>query len=422
MKRILLFNLLLLSKLSLQAQLFSQNFNGTTDYNTLVSSTPSSSQFNAIGTAGAATTVSIDNSTLKYVRTTASTASGSFTRSANFSPTPEIIIYKFDIQITGNTSSQTSAAVFQVGTGFSPGSNSPAPITDVHSRFSINMNTTPGEFTVRDIGNSLNGTGAYSGIKTITWVINNSSTSYIYTPPNGIGLETVAAGTWDLFVENTKELDNRPAETETIPLNNLKFAFISGIGSIAIDNINIEAVTALPITLSKFIIKPINKTILLNWETSSEIKNDYFDIERSTDGKSFAKIGKQAGSGNSNTLKIYSFTDHHPLSGTNYYRLVQYDFDGKSTPSEVKAVNALIDATQVYVTPQEDRVDINIFSPNTANAKLFLVDIAGRKIGEQSIILSKGSNQFSFPATCNAGIYFVNLLTEGSLINTKFIK
>jgi hypothetical protein len=74
----------------------------------------------------------------------------------------------------------------------------------------------------------------------------------------------------------------------------------------------------------------------LVWETGSEINNDKFTIMRSGDGEAFYPIGEVQGQGNSTVINHYSFTDEQPLSGDNFYRLHQYDFDGAMNPSDVK--------------------------------------------------------------------------------------
>jgi len=67
----------------------------------------------------------------------------------------------------------------------------------------------------------------------------------------------------------------------------------------------------------------------LIWSTSSEHNSDYFQIERSVDGVGWKTIGTKTASGNSNTKIDYSFIDSFDDFVINYYRLVQYDYDGK---------------------------------------------------------------------------------------------
>jgi hypothetical protein len=76
----------------------------------------------------------------------------------------------------------------------------------------------------------------------------------------------------------------------------------------------------------------------LTWITASEINNNYFSIERSLDGDTWEEIGTVKGAGNSNVYLTYGFTDSSPVLGDNYYRLRQFDFDGKNAYSYIVSV------------------------------------------------------------------------------------
>lgn len=85
--------------------------------------------------------------------------------------------------------------------------------------------------------------------------------------------------------------------------------------------------SALPVTLVSFTAKALDNAIELKWVTETEINNDYFEVERSKDGRVFLPIGKVTGAGNSKTVQNYSFVDQQPYQGVSYYRLKQIDFD-----------------------------------------------------------------------------------------------
>lgn len=67
---------------------------------------------------------------------------------------------------------------------------------------------------------------------------------------------------------------------------------------------------------------------LLKWSTASERNSDYFSIEVSTDGLTWKKIGEKKAAGNSNTKIDYSYTHSFDNHDINYYKLLQYDYDG----------------------------------------------------------------------------------------------
>src|SRR5262249_3785882 len=90
-----------------------------------------------------------------------------------------------------------------------------------------------------------------------------------------------------------------------------------------------EEAFPLPVELIAFIAERHGEKNDLDWTTASEINNDYFAVQRSSDGKSFSDCGIVQGAGNSATQTIYTFSDDRPLqSPVSYYRLKQVDFDG----------------------------------------------------------------------------------------------
>ncbi len=77
----------------------------------------------------------------------------------------------------------------------------------------------------------------------------------------------------------------------------------------------------------------------LTWTTASEQNNRFFDIEKSTDGQNFEKIGRVNGAGTTSQQQTYTFRDEN-LALLSYYRLRQIDIDGTSTTSNVISVAA----------------------------------------------------------------------------------
>ncbi len=95
----------------------------------------------------------------------------------------------------------------------------------------------------------------------------------------------------------------------------------------------------LPVKLIRFDTHKKGDIIQLEWSTASESNCKSFDIQRSTDGINWIKIGivpSQSINGNSNTRLDYTFTDHSPAEDINYYRLKQTDFDGQYEYSHIR--------------------------------------------------------------------------------------
>ena len=166
-----------------------------------------------------------------------------------------------------------------------------------------------------------------------------------------------------------------------------------------------------------------NNAVQLKWTTASEQNNLRFDIEKSTDGKTFFKIGSRNGFGNSNTANEYFFNDQNPSQGINYYRLKQIDFDGTERLTDPIAIN-LSDLgfdMQVYSNLNSASLSLFINSNEVGRGQFLIYNLAGQKVFEQSISLDKGNNHFVFPNNLKSGVYISYFKNEKLLFPHQII-
>jgi len=104
----------------------------------------------------------------------------------------------------------------------------------------------------------------------------------------------------------------------------------------------------LPVELTSFDANVSGAVVVLNWETASEINNDYFQIERSVNGSAWENIGFVEGEGTTTSTTRYEFVDENPLTGISYYRLKQVDFDDKFEYSDKVSVERESDFGPYY--------------------------------------------------------------------------
>ena len=95
------------------------------------------------------------------------------------------------------------------------------------------------------------------------------------------------------------------------------------------------AVNILPVELISFNGRPKIKSIDLQWVTASEINNDYFTVEKSTNGIDFKEMTDINGRGTTTLHSFYNWADESPNDGLNYYRLLQVDFNGDKSYSDI---------------------------------------------------------------------------------------
>ncbi len=195
--------------------------------------------------------------------------------------------------------------------------------------------------------------------------------------------------------------------------------------TVTVSDISIKHVSqnTLPVSLSSFSANKNRQTAILNWETTSEQSNAYFDIMRSSsEGEQFEKIGRVAGNGNSQKVINYSFTDFNPLAGTNYYLLKQFDTDGKSTNSEIKAVTIAEDS-KFQASAIEGKLYVKLSSEIKENGKITITDITGKRIIEEKLLLNKGNNNFNYDISgIQHGVYIATVSSGSIKKSLKFFK
>lgn len=112
--------------------------------------------------------------------------------------------------------------------------------------------------------------------------------------------------------------------------------------------------TALPVRLVRFDATKKGSSALLTWETAQESGNKGFEIQRGAGNSNWQTIGFVGGQtedGNSNTLLHYNFADETPLTGKNYYRLKQVDWDGSSAYSRIVVVDFQAEGKDMLLYP-----------------------------------------------------------------------
>jgi len=172
----------------------------------------------------------------------------------------------------------------------------------------------------------------------------------------------------------------------------------------------------LPITLLEFNADLINSQTNINWATESEINNDYFNVERSSDGVEFKKIAKINGSGNSNQYNKYSTIDKNPLYGISYYRLHQVDFNGNSTYSDIRTIyNYTPNNVKIYPNPVIDIVTIE--GDEIENIRI--TDISGKEMTITTKVIDY--KNIINCSELSRGIYILNFISNNKIYQEKLI-
>lgn len=165
----------------------------------------------------------------------------------------------------------------------------------------------------------------------------------------------------------------------------------------------------LPIELLTFTVAAEGSAVLLNWETASEINNDYFTVQRSNDGINYADIAIVDGAGNSKTTNSYSYVDHSPKQGINSYRLRQTDFDGHRHYSNVQLVEITSELPLLlYPNPAAGQVTISNITNENEILSISIYSVMGELVRNYSDKPNNGTMQLSVNEL-PAGSYFLQI-------------
>ena len=163
--------------------------------------------------------------------------------------------------------------------------------------------------------------------------------------------------------------------------------------------------------------------MLLNWATGFERNNDYFEIEKSSDGIEFVSIGKIEGNGNSPELNHYVFEDEKLSSTINYYRLKQVDYDGAFSYSTIISVSKTKTTILLSPNPAKEHTILYINSTKVAYLSYKLYDLRGQSIlsGETALQTGGTTIEVSLKELAPGTYRMVGFTEDEMIVNTSVL-
>jgi len=182
----------------------------------------------------------------------------------------------------------------------------------------------------------------------------------------------------------------------------------------------------MPVELTSFKGNETQKTNTLNWQTAAEINNDYFEVERSIDGRDFKVIGMEEGNGTTTLSSRYRFIDHSPLK-TGYYRLRQVDFDGAFEYSDIIMVeredNGVKQDLRIYPNPVKDNMKIEYQTAKSQEVTVSVMNMTGQILSVQNVTSQEGRNILDLnSADIPTGSYILRIDLGDQQLSKLFIK
>jgi hypothetical protein len=171
----------------------------------------------------------------------------------------------------------------------------------------------------------------------------------------------------------------------------------------------------LPIVLLSFTAEQtLEGTVNCTWVTSTEINNDFFEVQRKTGNGEFVTIGRIPGFGPGQTSvnHYYSFVDKDQCNAVNYYRLKQVDIDDRFSYSETVAVKcrAKDDVISLFPNPATSELNISFLEASDGQVAVEIVDMFGNTVSSTPYSVTKDLNSITLKTTgLSNGFYYIRL-------------
>jgi hypothetical protein len=185
--------------------------------------------------------------------------------------------------------------------------------------------------------------------------------------------------------------------------------------------------TTLPVVYFDIRAKRLNDyTVRVEWETTEEINNAGFEVERSAGNQNgFTVRAYRQAQQSIGTINHYEFIDSNSLSVTSWYRLNQKDIDGRSEYSRAVPVEGIETRNSLVIAPNPGTTfsNVYIFINEDKEAWWSLVDSKGSRVEAKMIRLNKGGNTIPLPlGQLPAGLYHISVIFEGGNLSGKLVK
>lgn len=174
-----------------------------------------------------------------------------------------------------------------------------------------------------------------------------------------------------------------------------------------------------------------SENLLVEWETLSEVNNEYFSLLISTDGKSFTEVKQIPGSGNSARRLVYQTSIAIPEADYVYLQIMQTDYDGK-----FQKFNPIVISTKNQSGPKAsfsaypnpgtgEQISLSFKNAFPGNYQLNIRSINGQTLHQESLAISDQfdlQNFIVYPQlSLKAGIYQISITGPSETYSTRYL-
>jgi hypothetical protein len=226
------------------------------------------------------------------------------------------------------------------------------------------------------------------------------------------------------FLQDTYLNTNTPINL-TGTINDFDFNITTDPASAAPDRFRIVFSLSNPLPVSFVTINAYQagSAVAVEWKMAAELNMKHYEVERSTDGINFSRVGLQTAIGNNNNNVSYKWIDNDPVTGSNFYRIRSVSNSGEIKYSEMVKVKITVEAGTITVYPNPvvaKLVNIGFIKMDKGLYQLRLINNMGQVVFVQKLAHAGGNTtlQVTLGAVA-AGTYQLEIIKPD---NTKTVK
>jgi hypothetical protein len=330
-----------------------------------------------------------------------------------------------DLVITGYSNHDYAGA----GTAFNSNVTlivvNPSTVPNLAPTPPTNLNVSGGAAGITFTWNA--GTDATTPAAALTYnlfIVNNAGKTFYYPVADTTTGRLLVPRMGNVQLNRSWKITGLPAGTYRWGVQSIDNSFRGS--TFAKSNFVVNADGSLPVNLTSFTVVADRNKAKITWSTASELNNDRFEIERSSNGINFNKIATIKANGTTSTVSQYAAYDNSPLKGINYYRLVQYNTDGRSTVYGIRTANFSNGGklyVSVYPNPVIKDFGIKLMNYDGNAVTVTLTDMMGKQIHKETLQISIGQVDYKINLTTKPvkGNYVLQLFGEGINEQVKVI-
>jgi hypothetical protein len=175
---------------------------------------------------------------------------------------------------------------------------------------------------------------------------------------------------------------------------------------------------AVPVRLLNFRADYKDPRVILSW-TALEESCEYFSLEKSPDGLSFAPLETISCAGGSQDIKNHIVTDPAPFPGVTYYRLTVNGTQSLSRTVSLKTSSAPAFSVQHNPVTPGTAVSIRIFSQESESITVSIYNLFGELVYRQPEVTAGGDHILPGSDRLVPGHYIIECSSNGFLRREK---